>query len=206
MPEMDGYTATRELRRRESGARRTPVIAMTAAAMEGDREQCLAAGMDDYVTKPIRPEALRDALERWIVPEAAPALQPESEPEAEPVLSASGAAELDEERLALLRELDDGDGALLAMLAEEFTTEALRQVGVLREAVAEGDPQAVERAAHSIKGSSANLGATRLCELSARLEGFGRARALGEAPSLVDEIEAELERVRVALDLVVPAS
>ena len=205
MPEMDGYAATQELRRREGEARHTPVIAMTAAAMEGDREQCIAAGMDDYVTKPIRPETLREALERWIVPDAEVEAGPEPEPVSEPVASLSGAAELDEERLALLRELDDGDGALLALLAEEFTAEASRQVGVLREAVAEGDPEAVERAAHSIKGSSANLGATRLCELSTRLEGFGRARALGEAPSLVDQIAEELERVRVALELVAPA-
>ncbi len=117
MPEMDGYQATAAIRRRDEGGRRVPIIAMTAAAMEGDREACIAAGMDDYVAKPVRLETLAATLERWIVA---------------PVEESDPPAVLDAERVDMMRELDDGDGELLRLLVSQFVADAADQFGAPR--------------------------------------------------------------------------
>jgi two-component system sensor histidine kinase/response regulator len=156
------------------------------------------------LSKPIRPDALAKMLGRWVVPkEPTPVLETaelaSDDLASDDHSSDAGAAQLDDERLSMLRDLDDGDGALLAAIADEFCLEAQRQLDRLHEALAEGDPQAVERAAHSIKGSAANLGATRLAEITGHLEALGRAGALGGAAEVVDDAAVELDRVRVAL-------
>jgi CheY-like chemotaxis protein/HPt (histidine-containing phosphotransfer) domain-containing protein len=198
MPEMDGYQATAAIRRREGDARHTPIIAMTAAAMEGDRDVCLAAGMDDYIAKPVRADTLVEVLERWVVPaDREPAAAEPAEPEP---------AALDAERFDVMRELDGGNGELLRLLATEFLSDARNQVGALREATAEDDPESVERAAHCLKGASSAIGAAGLSELCAQLEVLGRGRALSDAPDLLGRIDHELERVRAALDEVVVGS
>jgi len=196
MPEMDGYEATRQLRRAEAGTgRHLPVIAMTAAAMAGDRETCLDAGMDDYITKPVSVDAISNVLDRWIVPTIlADSGRGESGPAAEnPVL--------DPERFAVLRDLDAGDGDLLQTIIHEYVKDSAQLLAAIWAAIAEGDPQTVERNSHTLKGASANLGAVRLTEICGKLEALGRAAALGTAPRLVDEANAEFERVRTALAL-----
>lgn len=213
MPEMDGYDATRELRRREGVSRHTPVIAMTAAAMEGDRELCIEAGMDDYITKPVRADAIEEALGRWIVDDRpAPASDEPNHREhvnAEHVhedvvhddddVHDDGTPVLDAARISTLRDLDSGDGELLRLLVDEYANDTRAQLDTLHAALAEGDPHAVERAAHTVKGASANIGATRLAELCRELEALGRAAALGSGRELLERIETEFESVRHAL-------
>ncbi|MGO9876847.1 MAG: response regulator [Acidimicrobiia bacterium] len=194
MPVMDGYEATRELRRSENGTdRRIPVIAMTAAALQGDREACLEAGMDDYITKPIRIETIDETLSRWITAIARPNEQPDIE------TARAADTVIDAERFTVLRELDAGDGELLSMLVNEYLNDGTQLLATLREALAEGDPHILERTAHTLKGSSANLGAVRLAEICGRLEALGRAGALGTAPRLVDDADAAFAQVRAAL-------
>jgi PAS domain S-box-containing protein len=196
MPDMDGYEATQELRQRERvTGQHIPVIAMTAAAMQGDRERCLQAGMDDYLTKPIRSDSLAAALSRWITTPALPAASSPLRSETDP----GPGGPLDSNRLAVLRDLDGGDGELLDAIFHEYTTDSARLIAALGQALGEGDPHTIERHGHTLKGASANLGATHLAELAGQLEMLGRAGALDTAPNILAELETEYAKVTVAL-------
>jgi CheY-like chemotaxis protein/HPt (histidine-containing phosphotransfer) domain-containing protein len=202
MPEMDGYEATAAIRRREGDdpkARYTPIIAMTANALEGDRERCLAAGMDDHLPKPVTTEKLVAVLQRWI-PRDGPAA-PGSEGEASRAGVPDDRAEsLDATVLAGLRGLQQpGAPDLLSQLIELFLGDAAPRLAGLAQAVAQGDARALERQAHTLKGSSANIGARRLARLCEDLELLGRSGELGRAPGLLTQLEAEFDRVRAAL-------
>ncbi len=200
MPEMGGYEATAEIRRREGAERRTPIIAMTANAMQGDREKALEAGMDDYVPKPVKPDELEAVLERWIskadedkvpAPESGDGLV-EGEPEEAP---------LDWSVLAGLRELqEEGEPDILEDLIGLFLTDAPPQLGALREAVEAGDAHSVERIAHGLKGSSGNLGAVRMSALCTELEEMERSDELKAAPELISRLEEEFGRVCAAFE------
>jgi HPt (histidine-containing phosphotransfer) domain-containing protein len=109
------------------------------------------------------------------------------------------AGSIDPERIAILRELDDGDGELMATLAREYERDSDHQLTTMHQAITDADSQSLERAAHTLKGASATLGAERLAELCARLQELGHAGELDGAASLVEATATEFGRVRIEL-------
>jgi hypothetical protein len=208
MPEMDGYEATAEIRRLEGTARHTPIIAMTAAAMEGDRERCLDAGMDDYITKPVRLESVAGVLQRWTTPPAAVGGGDAPAAGSAGVSSQDGADgapdlpdPLDPAQLELLRSLDDGEGVVLGEIIHEYLAQTEVGRGELARIVEAGDSRALERAAHSLRGACANIGASVLADVCAEMELQGRLEQLDAtgAGHLVERFDSEYGRVRDAL-------
>jgi len=198
MPEMDGYEATGEIRRIEGTARHTPIIAMTAAAMNGDRETCLAAGMDDYITKPVRPEAVASVLERWVAPPEPPSAAAEGSTPSED----EGMPEaIDQTQIEVLLSLDDGAGDVLGEVIREYLAQTVETREELISGIDATDTQTMERAAHKLRGMCANVGASVLSSVCAKLETLGRAGQLDAAGDLVARFDAEFARVRDALDL-----
>ncbi len=167
MPEMDGFQATAEIRKREKDKRRTPIVAMTANALQGDQERCLASGMDGYISKPVRLEKLEEVLRQWDAP-------------------------LDPFVLKELQGLADGDsGTFLKELYGTYLRELPRRLEAIRSAAGAGDAGALRQAAHALKGSSGNVGARRLQKVCLQLEEAARSGDLGQVPALLPELEAE---------------
>jgi CheY-like chemotaxis protein len=198
MPDIDGYEATRRIRKGEAGRRHTPIIASTASAMSGDRERCIEAGMDDYVTKPVPPEMLDALLRRWMVsapPPAAPSPAPLAE---EP---AGEAPIVDPRVLASLRAFEaEGSPGFLAQVVARFLESVPQRLPRLRDAILAGDAASMERLAHGLKGSAANLGARRMAGLCHQIEVLGRARKTDGAGSLAEAAGREFEAARRALE------
>ncbi len=190
MPELDGYGATRELRALEGADRHTWVIAMTAHSLEGDREKCLEAGMDDYLSKPVRPNDLRAALLRC------PALVHTEFKPTEPV-----AGVIDPGLLAGFREMDpDGTGGMLTKLIDLFLENTPTVLAEARSALSEASAARLERAAHMLKGSCANFGATSMQDACARLEALSREGLLEGTDEILAEVEKEFHYVQLALE------
>ena len=201
MPELDGWEATRQLRRLEDGSQRTPVIGLTAAATSEDIEQCFEAGMDDVVTKPVREEDLLAAILRWtddspIASDRAARSTPAPE---DPMSDAPGDAHINEKSLRDLVELDpDGSSGVVDRLCQSFLHESAERIAELRQAIDDDDAETVHRAAHRLKGSSLYFGALLVNELCRRLE-EREPDALESARPDVDALAAELERLAAVL-------
>jgi PAS domain S-box-containing protein len=189
MPEMDGYAATAEIRRT---GRRVPIIAMTAGALSEDRDRCLAAGMDDFVTKPIDRETMRTVLERWIRPR-----EPRRPPVDDPRRALRDAVA---DRLALLRNhrppvADDLAGRVLAAFRDGVPERLVAMATALRA----GDAEPLRRHAHDLVGMAGHLGTEDLAALAQDLQRAARDGDLATAGEIVPRLRAEYDRVAEAL-------
>jgi CheY-like chemotaxis protein len=200
MPVMDGYTATGRLREREAHGTRTPIVALTASAMSGQRERCLAAGMDELLTKPLDVERLREVLDRFNLRVVAAPATLDDRAIADLVATPVDAP-LD---VARLEALVGRDGEFAADLAETFLNTSRVLLSELRACLERHDREGLRRAAHSLKGASANIHAPVLRELATQLEAQGGTVAEGELASLLARITTETDRVTAALERFAP--
>lgn len=166
MPDLDGYTATREIRQLEAGTgRHVPIIAVTASAMTENRERCLAAGMDDFLAKPVKQRHLLDAISRWLPDQGT---NPASPPAADPAEDRAGGNEIfDPEPVARFNAKSPGKGTEIFALALADLRVAQTELPRL---AADGAYETLSRAAHRIKGATASVGAQEVYRLSAELE------------------------------------
>jgi two-component system, sensor histidine kinase and response regulator len=190
MPEMDGYEATAEIRGKEGSARHTPIVGMTADALQGDREKCLNAGMDDHVSKPVKPEDLKRILELFFQP----SIEKEESREPEAPL-------VDVERM---REMM-GD---LPEEREEIVNIYIEQMGLnltrLDAAVASSNHLEVELIAHNCAGTSANCGMNAIALPFRELEDAGRTACLANAPTALALAHRLFKETRAVLEQYIP--
>jgi PAS domain S-box-containing protein len=186
MPELDGYKATARIREREGALRHTNIVAMTAHAIEGDREKCLAAGMDDYLSKPLRFDALREIINRY-----------------RPVRTGEQQPAITPENLESLRDLGSEDHDILTELIDTFMESSPLVLAAAESALQNRQPAGLAQAAHTLMGSCSNFGAKPLQALCMQLETMARAadpQSVKGAAQLLAAIRTELQRVCAALN------
>jgi CheY-like chemotaxis protein/HPt (histidine-containing phosphotransfer) domain-containing protein len=193
MPVMDGYQAAKAIRALDGPHHETPIIAMTASARATDRDRCFAAGMDDYISKPIRLRELLAVVRRWTSGGGS------HDPRPAPPCSMPT---LDAELVLELQELD-GSGDM-SQLVESFLGHASLGLDELRDAIGAADIALVAETCHRLQGSSANVGATLMAEVLAELEVAALSCALVGAPEILRRLEAEFARVLPQLTAAFP--
>ena len=194
MPDMDGFEATRILREQEkSTGKHQPVIAMTALAMTGDRDRCMAAGLDGYISKPIRPQELDETLDIFLAPKEVRATMSNL-----PLVPNNSV-----EVIQLLDRIDD-DRALLAELVEIFRKEYPDNLQTAQRAIDAQKPAELHRVGHTLKGALGNLSAVDASALAAELETIGLSADLSGAQTVLDRLVPELANVMRALEALCP--
>jgi len=197
MPEMDGFEATRAIRARTDELSQIPIVALTASAMQDDRTACLAAGMDDYLTKPLNVDKLYSVLARYL---------PEREPDQQLASRLTDEDDADDANakghpveIWRLRDATANDTVLMAEMIDLFLDEAKRVLEASREALTRGDAPGLREHAHSLKGASANMGARQMIETADQLEKLGEIGEIGRAGAVMDQLEARFHEVRTYL-------
>ncbi len=211
MPEMDGYEATAAIRGQAYG-QNVPIIAVTAQVMAGDQERCLSAGMDGFISKPVSQEDFAAALNRWV---SGKAEQEREEPQLSGKLegaiipasadsrssdissaSANISFALDPQAIArLLAMAEASEPSLIDQLFTAFVGDSVERIRALRNAISGSDTELMRKAAHALKGASANVGALHMAKIAQQLECYTDHERMNCADALVDQIEGEFERV-----------
>ncbi|MFL6676195.1 MAG: response regulator [Massilia sp.] len=208
MPVMDGFAATAAIRREEQEAGRArvlPIIAITANALQGDREACLAAGMDDYLSKPFTQQQLAAVIGRWVALPLAASRHHDDEPPRLPPESVEVIQRdvINQVALDNIRALshDRGD-ALVQKVIAAYVDDTPQHLRTLRQAIAGEDPGSVRKVAHSLKSASANVGAQKLAQLCKEMEHLGRADTTEGAAVILTDMEQEFQAVRHSLSAI----
>ena len=182
MPVMDGFTATGKIRETQEDDRYLPIVAMTANALQGDREKCLEAGMDDYISKPISPEALLTVIDKWLFSKIE-------------VFGGKQSSDVVGDSVVLDRKsfLDRlmSDTHLVTVVSEAFLLDMPKQVTKLKKTIEESNAAEIQLLGHSIKGASANVSGCRLRDVASRMENAGKVSDFALARSIMPLLEEE---------------
>jgi CheY-like chemotaxis protein len=192
MPEMDGYDLTLQIRLAEPRGTRMPIIALTANALKGEAERCLAVGMDEYLSKPAPLAALSAVLDKWIAG-AAPRSEPQVPPM--PILSAVPVTSVAPVDVSALEALVGTDPQLIQEFLQEFAVNAAKLAAELTKACRERQSNVAAEIAHKLKSSSRSVGALRLSELTAAMEAAGNSTDSALLAELLPGFEQEMHRV-----------